>query len=435
VTPEDRLAEVIRVEGARLQATLVRTLGDWSLAEEAVQEATIAALQDWAAHGLPDHPRAWLTATARRKAIDVIRRERIRGAKEQAGAELMELTRPDEPVDTVLDDDVLRLIFTCCHPSLAPDARLALALRTLCQLSVPQVAAAMLTSEAAMAKRLTRIRQKISIARIGYRVPADSELPARLSTVCGVVHALYTTGHAPLGGDSLLDVDLCTEGLRLARELHRLLPDEAMPAAVLALILLTEARRPARVDEHGDPVLLADQDRSCWDLAMIAEGTTLLEQSLRRTGGVADPYQLQAAIAYEHDRASAYADTDWAEIVRLYDLLLSVAPSAPAVLGRAVALAERDGPEAGLAALADLPADQRREAVRSELLGRLGRYAEAAEAVSAALVEEAPAGQQRYWERRRAEWQATAGPPPSPRAGPGRPPDPPRAAGGRTPSR
>ncbi len=410
MTPEDRLAEVIRVEGARLLATLVRSLGDWSLAEEAVQEAAIAALRDWAAHGPPDHPRAWLTATARRKAVDVVRRERARGAKEQAGAELMELTRRDEPDESVLDDDMLRLIFTCCHPSLAPDARLALALRTLCQLSVPQVAAAMLTSEAAMAKRLTRTRQKITVAGIGYRVPADAELPERLSAVCGVVHALYTAGHAPLAGEAVLDVDLCREGLRLARELHQLLPDEAMPAAVLALILLTDARRTGRTDEHGDPVLLADQDRTAWDRTLIVEGTALLAQSLRRTDGVADPYQLQAAIAYEHDRAPTYADTDWTEIVRLYELLLSVAPSGPAALGRAVALAERDGPESGLEALADLPADQRREAVRSELLSRLGRFDEASEAASAALSGEAPAGQRRYWERRRAEWQQAAAP-------------------------
>ena len=207
-----------------------------------------------------------------------------------------------------------------------------------------------------MAKRLTRTRQKITVARIGYRVPAD----------------------------------------------------EAMPAAVLALILFTEARRPARTDQHDDPVLLADQDRTRWDARLIVDATALLEQSLRRTGGVADPYQLQAAIAYEHDRATDYAATDWAEVVRLYDLLLSVAPSGPAALGRAVALAERDGPEAGLAALADLPAEQRREAVRSELLGRLGRFPQAVDAVSAALVGDAPTSQRRYWQRRRTEWQQAA---------------------------
>ena len=189
----------------------------------------------------------------------------------------MELTRPDEPVDdTVFDSDLLRLIFTCCHPTLAPEARLALALRTLCQLSVAQVAAAMLTNEAAMAKRLTRTRQKITVAGIGYRVPSGHELPARLSTVCGVVHAMYTAGHAPLAGERVLDVDLCAEGVWLARELHRLLPDEAMPMAVLALVLFTEARRPARTDRNGDPVPLADQDRRAWDRRLVAEATTLL---------------------------------------------------------------------------------------------------------------------------------------------------------------
>jgi RNA polymerase sigma factor (sigma-70 family) len=413
VNAEDRLAEVIRVEGARIQATLVRSLGDWSLAEEAVQEAAVAALRDWTIRGVPGHPHAWLITTARRKAIDLVRRERARNGKEQAAAELLELTRSEPPPDTTLvdaafDQDVLRLIFTCCHPSLAADARLALALRTLCQLSVAQVAAVMLTTEAAMAKRLTRIRQKITLAKIPYRVPSDTELPERLTTVCGVVHALYTAGHAPISGESVLDVDLCAEGLRLARLLHTLLPDEAMPAAVLALIQFTEARRPARVDEHGDPIPLSDQDRSRWDRTMIDEGLDLLSASLRRTQGVADPYQLQAAIAYQHDLAPTYAATDWEEILRLYDLLLSVAPSAPAALGRAVALAENYGPEAGLAALATLPFDLRREAVRSELLASAGRPAEAAAAVSVALAGDAPVAQKRYWRQRLATWQDTA---------------------------
>ena len=367
----DRLAEVIRTEGARLQATLVRILGDWSLAEESVQEAAVAALRNWSRHGIPDQPRAWLTAAARRKAIDIVRRERARGGKEREGVTLMDLTRPDKPDDSVLDDDLLRLIFTCCHPSLAPDARLALALRTLCQLSVAQVAEVMLTSEAAMAKRLVRTRQKIAVAKIPYRVPADTELPERLGPVCGVVHALYTAGHAPLDGDLVPDVDMCTEGLRLARLLHELLPDEAMPAAVLALVLLTEARRPTRVGADGTAVLLPDQDRAGWNRSMITEGLELLDRSLRRTAGVADPYQLQAAIAAEHARAPAYPATDWTEIVRLYDLLLSVAPSPPAALGRAVAVAERDGTAAGLAALESVPASARRDAIREVLLDRL----------------------------------------------------------------
>ena len=307
----DQLAEVVRVEGARVLATLVRWLGDWSLAEEAVQEASIAALRDWAAHGVPDEPRAWLTTTARRKAIDVIRRERARRGKEQAATALVALSRATGREDTVVDDDLLRLIFTCCHPSLAPEARLALALRTLCQLSVAQVAAAMLTTETAMARRLTRTKHKIATAHIPYRVPSDAELPERLGAVCGVVHALYTAGHAPLGGQDLVDLDLCREGVRLARLLVGLLPDEPAPAAVLALLLLTEARRPARLAADGTLVVLAEQDRSRWAAGLIDEGGRLLATSLRRTGGVADPYQLQAAVAWEHDRAPSYDATDW----------------------------------------------------------------------------------------------------------------------------
>lgn len=373
MTVADRLDEVVRTEGARLLATLVRSVGDWSLAEDAVQEAAIAALRDWEVNGLPDHPRAWLTATARRKAIDIVRRESIRTNKERAAVELIGLNQPNDPPESVVRDDLLRLIFTCCHPSLSPEAQLALALRTLCQLPVPQIAAALLTSEAAMTKRLTRTRSKIVTARIPYRVPAEAELPQRLVVVCGVIHTLYTCGHAPLDASVVADVDLCKEGLRLARLLVDLLPDEPMPATVLSLILLTEARRPARVDELGQAVLLPDQDRSRWDQAMLAEGALRLTRSLWRTGGIADPYQLQAAIAYEHGRAPSYGETDWAEIVRLYDLLTSVAPSPPAALARAVALAERDGTEAGLSALAGVPPTPRRDEIRTELLARARR--------------------------------------------------------------
>jgi RNA polymerase sigma-70 factor, ECF subfamily len=269
----------------------------------------------------------------------------------------------------------------------------------------------MLTSEAAATKRLTRARQKIATAQIPYRVPPDAELPGRLAAVCGVVHGLYTSGHAPLGGDDVLDIDLCAEGLRLARLLHGLLPDEAMPMAVLALILLTEARRPARTDPAGEIVLLADQDRGVWNRDLIAEGLRLLDESLRRTAGVADPYQLQAAIAAEHARAAFYADTDWAEIVRLYDLLLTVAPSAPAALSRAVAVAEQHGAEAGLAALDGLPAGPRPAAVRSELLARLGRYTEAVAAAEQSLDGEITAPERRYRERRLAEWRSLASAP------------------------
>ncbi len=402
----DELAATVRVEGARILATLVRTAGSLQVAEDAVQEAVVAALRSWPRTGVPAEPRAWLTVAAQRKAIDILRREGIRAGKERDARELMDLLTPDPPPESIVRDDQLRLIFTCCHPTLAPEARVALALRTLCGLLPAQIAAVLLTTEPAMAKRLTRTRQKIAAARIPYRVPSDEELPGRLAAVCGVIHALYTAGHAPLGGEALLDVDVCAEAVRLGRLLHDLLPDEAMPAAVLALLLLTDARREARVDEAGDVVALAEQDRSRWDAARITEGCALLDASLRRTDGVADPYQLQAAIAAEHARAPVYAETDWAEIVRLYDLLLSVAPSPAAALSRAVAVAEATGAAAGLAALEDIPASPRRHAVRAELLAREGRYAEAVEAITASLAGPLTAPERRHRERSRSSWAA-----------------------------
>jgi RNA polymerase sigma-70 factor (ECF subfamily) len=315
-----------------------------------------------------------------------------------------------EPGEDVVQDDQLRLIFTCCHPALAAEARVALALRTLCGLSTEEVAAALLTSEAAMAKRLTRTRQKIRQAGIPYRVPAAEELPARLAAVCGVVHALYTSGHTRLSGDRLTDVDLCAEAIRLARLLHRLLPDDPQPMAVLALLLLTEARRAARLDARGEVVLLPDQDRALWDRAAIAEGLGLLSRSLELTDGQADPYQLQAAIAAQHVLAPSAAATDWAEIVRLYDLLLSVQPgNTAAALGRAVALAEAYGPAAGLGALDALPAaarDHRWHAVRAELLARRGDLGAARAAMRAALDAPLPAPERAHRLRRLAAWDA-----------------------------
>lgn len=411
MTTDDQLAEVVRTEGARVLAVLVRHLGDWSLAEEAVQEAAIAALRSWPTHGVPDEPRAWLTVAAKRKAVDVLRRERSRVDKERAASALAELNRADEldeaGEDTV-DDDLLRLVFTCCHPSLAPEARLALTLKTLCQLSVAEVAQALLTTEAAMARRLTRTKHKIAVAKIPYRTPTAADLPERLTSVCSVVHATYTAGHAPHGGQVVVATDLCVEAVRLARQLVRLMPDEAGPAAVLALLLLTEARRPARVDADGHPVLLADQDRAGWDSALVEEGAALLDASLRRTDGIADPFQLQAAVALEHDRAPTYAATDWAEVVRLYDLLLSVAPSPPAALARGVALAERDGAAAGLRAIADLPDGVRVRGVRSELLARCGRYAEAVAELEPQAGDVLSGPEQWFRATRRREWGAQA---------------------------
>jgi RNA polymerase sigma factor (sigma-70 family) len=398
VRPEhDTVAETVRVEGTRILATLIRTLGDVGLAEDAVQEATIAALGAWPVTGVPPEPRAWLTVTARRKAIDILRRERVRADKER----LADLHREDVPPEHVVADDLLRLIFTCCHPTLSPPTRVALALRTLCGLSPAQIADVLLTTEAAVAKRLTRARQKIAAARIPYRVPPSSELPDRLPAVCGVVHSLYTTGHAGY------DVDMCAEAIRLAELLHELLPDQPMPTAVLALLLLTDARRPARLDARG-VVTLDRQDRARWDPCAIGRGIELLNDSLRRTDGQADAYQLQAAIAAEHARSPSYEKTDWAEIVRLYDLLVSVAPSEAADLGHAVAAAEARGPAAGLALLADLSPNPRVHAVRAELLAREHRYTEAAEALTAALDGPATDPEHEYRRRRRAEFLALA---------------------------
>jgi RNA polymerase sigma-70 factor (ECF subfamily) len=409
----DRLAETVRTEGARILATLVRTVGSLPIAEDAVQEAALRALRDWPRTGVPDEPRAWLTVTARRVAIDIIRREGMRAGKERASMNLVVPgPAPDLPPDSVVHDDRLRLIFTCCHPSLALDAQVTLALRTLCGLSPAQIAAVMLTSESAVAKRLTRTRAKIARAGIPYRVPDDDELPARLASVCAVLHASYTIAHSAVGGERLTDVDGRREALRLARLVHELLPDEPSPMAVLALLLLTESRCAARVDDAGEPVLLADQDRTSWDTAAIDEGLILMDTSLRRTGAVADPYQLQAAIAAEHARAACYQATDWQEIVRLYDLLLTVQPSAPAALARAVAIAESDGAAAGLDALADLDFDrdqnhdQRWHAVRGELLAREGRYAEAVAATQESITDEVSAPERRHRARRIVAWSA-----------------------------
>jgi len=401
----DAVAETVRIEGARILATLIRTVGDVQLAEDAVQEATLAALGAWPVTGVPPEPRAWLTVTARRKAIDIIRRERARAEKERQGSELLELSRPStvtgDPAGIeagqAADDDLLRLIFTCCHPTLSPPTRVALALRTLCGLSPAAIADVMLTTEAATAKRLTRARHKIAAANIPYRVPPEAELADRLPAVCAVIHGLYTSGHAPPDGEPAYNLDLCTEAIRLAELLHGLLPQQPMPTAVLALLLLTEARRPARLDADGEVVTLERQDRSLWDAAAIDRGIALLNDSLERSGRQADPYQLQAAIAAEHARAAVYSITDWREIVRLYELLLSVAPTPSAQLAHAVAVAETEGPEAGLALLAE-QRGSRTHAVRAELLARLERYPEAIDELSRA--EPPTAAERRHQERR-----------------------------------
>ncbi|WP_326999879.1 sigma-70 family RNA polymerase sigma factor [Dactylosporangium sp. NBC_01737] len=404
----DIVADTVRIEGARILATLIRTVGDVQIAEDAVQEAVIAALDAWPVTGVPPQPRAWLTVTARRKAIDILRRERARRGKEEEGTRMIDLARADLPSDAVVHDDLLRLIFTCCHPTLSPPTQVALALRTLCGLSPAQIAGVLLTTEAATEKRLTRARQKIAAAHIPYRVPPVDELPDRLPAVCGVIHSLYTAGHAPVDGAAVFDVDACAEAVRLASLLHELLPDQPTATAVLALLLLTEARRPARLDASGAVVTLDRQDRDRWDRAAINRGIALLNASLEASDRRADAYQLQAAIAAEHARAASYDGTDWPEIVRLYDLLMSVAPSPAAGLARAVAAAEASGTATGLALLADLPPSPRWHAVRADLLARAGRYAEAVQALTASLSGAATDSERRHRSQRLAELRRLA---------------------------
>jgi RNA polymerase sigma-70 factor (ECF subfamily) len=409
------VAETIRIEGTRILATLIRTVGDVQLAEDAVQEAALAALGAWPVTGVPPEPRAWLTVTARRKAIDIIRREHARGDKERDGSEMLELRRDPEwaldPLDPdeVVQDDLLRLIFTCCHPSLSPPTRVALALRTLCGLSAAQIAEVLLTTEVATTKRLVRARQKIKAAHIPYRVPAETDLPDRLPAVCAVIHSLYTAGHAPSEGEAAYDVDLCAEAIRLAELLHTLLPGQPTPTAVLALLLLTEARRPARVDDSGEVVTLDLQDRSRWDQDLITRGVTLLNDSLEQSDRQADAYQLQAAIAAEHARVPSYTATDWREIVRLYDLLVQVSPSPASELARVVAIAETGEIDAALKHLDTIPPSSRHHAVRAELLARQSRYAEAVSELEQALATAPPSHPERqHRERRRNHFQQLA---------------------------
>ena len=383
-TAERQLAETIRTEGARILATLVRTVGDLHIAEDAVQEAAMRALRQWPVTGLPESPRAWLTVTARRAAIDFLRREGARTAKERAA---VDLPLDDDTPEAVVHDDMLRLIFTCAHPALSLDAQVTLALRVLCGLTTTQIASVLLSSESAVAKRLTRTRAKISRAGIPYQVPSAAELPERLSAVCAVVYTLYTSAHSATAGPHLSDVDGCREAVRLARLVCALMPDEGAPMSVLSLLLLTEARRDARTDAGGHPIVLAEQNRALWDATAIDEGRRLLDASLRRSDGIADPYQLQAAIAASHAAAATYRDTDWAEIVRLYNLLIEVHPSSAARLARAVAVAEDSGTAAGLAALAELEPDQRWHTVCAELLARDGRYLEAIDEMTASLTD------------------------------------------------
>ena len=375
------LAALVRESGRDVLATLVRYTGDLALAEDAVQDASLRALETWARDGVPENPVAWLRLTARRRAIDLIRREAGRQPKEAAA---MLLGPDDEPVTgSVVQDDLLRLVFTCCHPSLAPTTQVALSLRTLCGLTTAEVARALLVSEASMAKRLTRARQKIKLARIPYRVPPDHELPERWAAVLATTYLLFNEGYAATDGPDLVRDDLVDQAVRLARLLVRLQPDDAGAVGLLALMLLQDSRRATRVGPDGRAVLLADQVRTRWDADEIDEGVRLVGEGLRRTPDRPDRYVVQAAIAACHALAPSYDRTDWAAVVSWYDVLLRIDPGPVVRLNRAAALAERDGAAAGLAAvdaIDGLAAYPWWHATRAVLLRRLGRDDEAAAA-------------------------------------------------------